>query len=58
MLGMTLRPLIAMKEGLLLPDKPGAPGLPGLNQFPPGQARLRRLARRAPAARLPPSGAA
>jgi hypothetical protein len=40
---MTFREFVAMREGLLAPDRPPAKGLPRINAFPATNAHRRRL---------------
>jgi hypothetical protein len=45
----TFTEYVGLREGLMLPDKPPAPGMPRLNPFPATQTRLRPLLARNPA---------
>ena len=40
---LTFREFVAMKEGLLAPDRPPAKGLPKINAFPITNSHRRRL---------------
>ena len=40
---MVFKAFLAAQEGVLLPDKPAAPGLTRLNPFPTTLARLRKI---------------
>ena len=40
---MTFREFVAMKEGLLAPDRPPAKGLPRINAFPTTNAHRHRI---------------
>jgi hypothetical protein len=55
---LTFTEYVGLREGLLLPDKPPAPGLPRLNPFPATWARLRHTLGRPPARPAPKAGAA
>lgn len=39
----SFREYVWLREGLLLPDRPAAPGMARLNPFPATQAQLKRL---------------
>jgi hypothetical protein len=53
---MSFAEFLALREGLLLPDRPRAPGVPRMNTLPATQAHLRRYAPRKTPQPTPKSG--
>lgn len=47
---VTFAEYVRLREGLMLPDRPPAPGLSRINVFPATQAQRRRLRARPPGA--------
>jgi hypothetical protein len=47
---LTFTEYVGLREGLLLPDRPPAPGMSRTNPFPATQARLRGTLAKRPAA--------
>jgi hypothetical protein len=45
---LTFREYVGLRDGLMLPDKPPAAGMPRLNPFPATWARLRSTLARSP----------